>query len=144
MDEKEYAPEYLAGVRYFNERDFFESHEILEDIWNRCDLESRKFYQGLIQAAVALHHFCNGNVWGARKLYWSSRKYLESYQPGYLGLDVSRFLEEMSDCFQPLLASEGEIAEVEIDPERIPTIVLDPAPEASDDGGAEATAPDDE
>jgi len=26
MDNPTYAPQYLAGIRYFNERDFFESH----------------------------------------------------------------------------------------------------------------------
>jgi hypothetical protein len=124
----QYPPEYLAGVRFFNEREFFESHEILEDIWNACPLESRSFYQGLIQAAVALHHFSNGNVWGARKLYWSSRKYLEPYQPYYLGLDVSRFLADMNTCFEDLLASDEADAAVEIDAERIPTIVLAPPP----------------
>ena len=41
----------------------------------------RLFYKGLIQAAVALHHFGNGNIRGARKVYRSSRGYLEPYRP---------------------------------------------------------------
>ena len=38
--------------------------------------ELRLFYKGLIQAAVALHHFGNGNIRGARKVYGRSRGYL--------------------------------------------------------------------
>ena len=32
----DYEPLYLAGVRLFNEREFFDCHEVLEDLWNEC------------------------------------------------------------------------------------------------------------
>ncbi|MCH7767292.1 MAG: DUF309 domain-containing protein [Acidobacteria bacterium] len=57
MENPTYAPQYLAGIRYFNERDFFESHEVWEDVWNDCDSGSRKFYQGLIQIAAGFPHW---------------------------------------------------------------------------------------
>ena len=74
-----YDARYLAGIRLFNEADFFEAHEVWEDLWTDCPLVDRRFYQGLIQAAVGLLHFVNGNVRGAVKLYQSSRAYLETY-----------------------------------------------------------------
>ena len=83
-----YPEQYLEGLRLFNEEDFFESHEVLEELWSDTHDERRKFYQGLIQVAVGLLHFGNGNLGGARKLYGSSRKYLEAYLPGYEGIDV--------------------------------------------------------
>ena len=128
MENPTYAPQYLAGIRYFNERDFFESHEVWEDVWNDCDAGSRKFYQGLIQTAVALHHFGNGNVRGAVKLYWSSRAYLEPYQPTCIGLDVTQLLDDMARCFDELLSDEETEPDAEIDPELIPTLQLDPPP----------------
>jgi len=45
---------------------------------------SRKFFQGLIQAAVGLHHFGNGNIRGARKLYHSTVGYLKPYAPAHM------------------------------------------------------------
>lgn len=101
----EYPEQYLEGLRLFNAEDFFESHEVLEDLWQETEGESKKFYQGLIQAAVALLHFGNGNLGGARKVYTSSRKYLEAYAPSYEGLDVEKFLKDMQGCFQRLLDS---------------------------------------
>jgi hypothetical protein len=128
MEQPGYAPEYLAGIRYFNDRDFFESHEVWEDVWNDCDPASRKFYQGLIQTAVALHHFGNGNLRGAVKLYHSSRAYLEPYRPVYGGLNVAHLLDEMARCFEALLASAEPDPDIEVDPELIPTLALDPPP----------------
>jgi len=49
----------------WNDGKFFEAHEALEALWIRTrDREQ----QGLIQAAVALHHLRRGNVRGARKM----------------------------------------------------------------------------
>lgn len=102
----DYPELYLQGLRLFNDEEFFESHEVLEELWTETQDERRKFYQGLIQAAVALLHFGNENLGGAKKVYLSSRKYLEPYQPEYEGLDVSGFLQAMHHCFAELLENQ--------------------------------------
>ncbi len=61
----EYPEKYLEGIRLFNEEDFFECHEVLEELWSETLGAEKKFYQGLIQAAVALFHFGNENLGGA-------------------------------------------------------------------------------
>jgi len=103
---EDYPPQYLEGLRLFNAEDFFESHEVLEDLWSETQDERKKFYQGLIQAAVALLHFGNGNLGGAKKVYLTSRKYLEAYSPEFEGLDVARFLADMQHCFQELIDNQ--------------------------------------
>jgi len=55
-------------------------------------MPEKKFYQGLIQAAVGLCHFCNGNMRGAAKLYKSSREYMMRFGTPYMGLDQTAFL----------------------------------------------------
>jgi predicted metal-dependent hydrolase len=100
---EEYPAQYLEGLRLFNAEDFFESHEVLEELWSETQDERKKFYQGLIQAAVALLHFGNGNLGGAKKVYLTSRKYLEAYRPEFEGLDVNRFIDNMQFCFQELI-----------------------------------------
>lgn len=118
-----YPAQYLEGMRLFNEEEFFESHEVWEDLWSETLDERKKFYQGLIQAAVALLHFGNGNFGGARKLYSSSRKYLERYLPVYEGLDVARLLNDMQFCFQELLdCTEAYPTNIELKDERVPKI----------------------
>ena len=49
----EYPDKYLEGIRLFNEQEFFECHEVLEELWSETLGEEKKFYQGLIQAAVS-------------------------------------------------------------------------------------------
>jgi predicted metal-dependent hydrolase len=88
LETNDYEPLYLAGIEKFNECDYYESHEVWEELWTEYRGPSRKFYQGLIQAAVALYHFGNGNIRGARKLHGSVHGYLEPYAPKHLGLDL--------------------------------------------------------
>jgi hypothetical protein len=65
---------------------------------------TRRFYQGLIQAAVGLFHFGNGNLRGPLKLYRTSHAYMEGLPSPYLGLDIEAFWKQMAACFAALLA----------------------------------------
>ena len=62
----DFPEKYLEGIRLFNECEFFDCHQVLEDLWQETLGPERKFYQGLIQAAVALFHFGNENLGGVR------------------------------------------------------------------------------
>jgi len=123
---EDFDPLYLQGIAYFNACEFFEAHEVWEDLWKSYSGELRLFYKGLIQAAVALHHFGNGNIRGARKVYRSSRGYLEQYGPTCVGLNLETFLTEFDACFAEVAASQEEFPDIEINPELIPEITLDP------------------
>jgi hypothetical protein len=48
-----------------------------------------------------------------------------------LGLDLEQFVAQMKDCFAEVVASEEQFQMIEIDPERIPEIHLDPPPSPS-------------
>jgi predicted metal-dependent hydrolase len=121
----EYPAQYLEGLRLFNAEDFFESHEVLEDLWTETHDERRKFYQGLIQAAVALLHFGNGNLGGAKKVYLTCRKHLEPYRPEFEGLDLVRFLDALQSCFQELIDDQQNYpAGIELQDDRIPKIPI--------------------
>ena len=124
-----YDPKYLEGIEHFNRCDFFEAHESWEELWTEYHGPSRKFYQGLIQIAVCFHHFGNGNTRGATKLYHSSRAYLQEYRPFHEGLDVDRLLDQMELCCRELLESTEQFPHVELVPDLIPEIHLDPPPE---------------
>jgi len=124
-----YDPRYLAGVVLFNEQDFFAAHEVWEDLWADSYGDERRFYQGLIQAAVGLCHFSNGNLNGAVKLYRSSRDYMRGCGPSLLGLDIAEFWRGMEACYSPLLGPTFERS-VRPDEDRLPTIHLEPPPES--------------
>lgn len=129
MDTSHYEPRYLAGIVLFNRGDFFEAHEAWEALWMDTHGEEKKFIQGLIQAAVGLCHFCNGNLRGAVKLYRSSRDYMTPYGDMYMGMEVSKFWVQMEACFAPLLAVEDPGRGIGPEEEKIPEIELNPSPE---------------
>lgn len=126
MENEAYDRRYLEGIRWFNKRDFFEAHEVWEDLWLDCEDADRRFYQGLIQVAVCLHHFGNGNTLGARKLYHSSRAYLGQYGAKYRGLDIEALVADLEVCCSGILEGK-DYPQVKIDPVLIPEIHLTPA-----------------
>lgn len=84
---------YILFLHYFNvERDYFECHEVLEELWLE---EGRSpLYQGLLQVAVGLYHFRNGNVNGAVKLLQQAVQKLERYPAQSLGIRLDQILED--------------------------------------------------
>ena len=124
----DYDPLYLRGIEMFNACDYYESHEIWEELWTEYRGPSRRFYQALIQAAVALYHFGNGNIRGARKLHGSVHGYLEPYAPRHLGLDVTGFLAAFDACLAEVAGSTEEFPQIELNPDLLPEIHLDPPP----------------
>lgn len=126
MENEAYDPRYVEGIRCFNEQDFFEAHEAWEELWLDCDVQDRRFYQGLIQFAVCLHHFGNGNTIGARKLYTSGRGYLERYGAKYRGLDIQTLVADLEKCCSEILEGK-DYPDVKIDASQTPEIHLTPA-----------------
>jgi predicted metal-dependent hydrolase len=86
-------------VALYNHRQFFECHEVLEQAWLQAEGRPKDFYKGLIQAAVAFHHWSRGNLPGAMSLYRSSSRYLRKYLPAFLGIDVAGFFSSYTELF---------------------------------------------
>ena len=125
----EYDPRYLAGIVLFNRGDFFEAHEVWEDLWHDTAGPDRRFYQGLIQAAVAVYHAGNGNARGARRLFHSGRRYMSSYPAGHLGLNVGEFWAALERALADLLPDPAP-AGAALRAEHLPVIALVPGPAA--------------
>ena len=116
-------PRIDDGLRLFNEREFFACHDVWEDYWGELVGEKKPFFQGLIQAAVALFHFEEGNLSGAMKMYLSARSYLSPFDPECLGFDVATLLADLDVCFEELAQPhESYPGHVRLNPELIPVI----------------------
>lgn len=71
------AEKFEEGCRLFDEGEYFEAHEVWEDLWNEAEGPRRHYLQGLIQVAAALVHAGRENWNGTRKLFGSALLYLE-------------------------------------------------------------------
>jgi uncharacterized protein len=93
---------YRLGIEHFNRGEFFAAHEVLEDVWRASTDPDRLFLQGLVQAAVALHHHSTGNLTGARSVLRRSLRNLDGYPKVYLELRLEEFREGLRECGKAL------------------------------------------
>ena len=98
---------FAEGVRLFNQANFFEAHELWEDKWNKAEGEERIFYQGLIQAAVALCHVQRGNYAGAISVYLKSWPKLAGFPAVWMGIELEQFRGELRRYFDTLRTSSN-------------------------------------
>lgn len=105
-------PRFLAGIDHFNRQEYFDAHEVWEDLWHKSAGAEAGFLKGLIQAAVALYHLHRGNRAGGGRLFASGRAYmLAADAPGW-GLDVPGFWREMEAYFAARLGEGAELPPV--------------------------------
>jgi predicted metal-dependent hydrolase len=98
---------YQRGIALFNARQFYDAHEVWEDVWRESQGLEKKFLQGLIQAAVALHHHSTGNVVGARSLMERSCRNLTACPEEYGGIHNGNLLAEFGAFRAALVAAES-------------------------------------
>jgi Domain of unknown function (DUF309) len=65
-----YPDAFMAGLDHFVTQQYFEAHEVWEDLWRQTppDISDRQFYHACIQLAVAWHHHHHNNPVGATNL----------------------------------------------------------------------------
>ena len=117
---------YYDGIRLFNEHEFFDAHEVWEDIWRMAYGLKNSFYQGMIQCAVALEHYRRSNPRGVVSLYKSYQTKFTHLPPTFMGLDVKDFLQRMRNVLSPVIDSDPlpERGAIELDPAKVPVIQL--------------------
>ncbi len=86
----------LLAIRQFNSGQWYECHETLEALWLEEPGEVRDFYQGLVQIAIALHHWRNGNFNGALKLLDGGGGYLKRVATPCLWVDVAELIRQVT------------------------------------------------
>jgi uncharacterized protein len=93
-------PKAIEGLKLFNEKQFFEAHEELEDAWREEKGEIRYLYQGVLQAAVTYFHITRGNYEGAVKLYERCMKLLKDFPDVCRGIFVGKLKRDLTDVIQ--------------------------------------------
>ena len=88
--------ELERGVDLFNQGRFFDAHEILEDVWRHSPIGDKKFFQGLVQIAVAFHHHSTGNLTGMRSVLRRALTNLSSAPRDFSGIDLASLRYSLS------------------------------------------------
>ena len=102
---KESPPgQLLLAIRQFNSRQWFECHETLEELWIGEEGEARDFFHGVLQIAVALHHWRNGNYAGAISLLNGGVKLLGYVSATCMWVDVVQLISDANRMREALEA----------------------------------------
>ncbi|MBI1861018.1 MAG: DUF309 domain-containing protein [Deltaproteobacteria bacterium] len=104
---------FEQACRHFDSAEYFEAHEVWEDLWHMASGTRHAYLQGLIQVAAALHHCQNGNLRGARKLLARSLTYLEKAGAGPHEVDLVVVKDRVLDIELAMQAiDEGKLMEL--------------------------------
>jgi predicted metal-dependent hydrolase len=88
------------GIFFFNEGRYFDAHETWEEMWREQNGDLRLFLQGLVQAAVALHHLSARNLVGARAQLRKSIEKLDQFAPDEAGIDVAKLRQQLRQVLE--------------------------------------------
>lgn len=88
MNSKEKDEKFHRGLLHFNAQEFFESHEVWEEIWLVEPEPEKTFLQGIIQIAAAFHHYCRDNADGAESLLAAGIVKLSRFPANHRGLAI--------------------------------------------------------
>lgn len=87
---------WLSGIELFNGGEFFECHEVLEDLWNEQLEPEKQLTQGILQIAVGYYHLGRDNRVGALKLFTRGLTRIEPFLPSYAGLDLQQVADRVA------------------------------------------------
>jgi len=92
------------GIRLFNNREYFQCHEVLEEAWAAEVGRRRLFLQALIHLAVGFYHCERANPIGASSQLQKGLRKLALYLPSCEGVDTARLHREALDALERMEA----------------------------------------
>ncbi|HTX17545.1 MAG TPA: DUF309 domain-containing protein [Bacteroidota bacterium] len=113
---------FAQGVALFNSRDFFDCHDVIEEIWMERRGKDRTFFQGIIHVAVGFYHLDNGNFRGSKSQLSKGVAKLEQYRPAYFGVELADFLGRTARCLEWVTERERGGSTESFDAAWIPTL----------------------
>lgn len=109
-------PYYRAYFKCWNDQQYYEAHDVLEQIWLNTDTVDDNFFKGLIQAAGAFVHLKlnfeqpthakhRKRLRPATRLFALAEKNLAPYAPKHHGLDVNALVDLLRTHREKIVAS---------------------------------------
>jgi predicted metal-dependent hydrolase len=104
---------FVAGLELYASGEFFQSHEVLEDLWRDCGLRDRYFVQALIHLAVAQYDWSVGNREGTLLQLDKCARKLAGYLPEYANVVTARVYRAVVDAAGSV-RDDGSLTFIEI------------------------------
>lgn len=95
-------PRFYSGIQSFNSGNFYEAHDLFEDLWHECDEPKRRWIHGIVQISVAMHHHSTGNLNGSLLLLAEGISRMRRAQISPIGFKEGEFLEPCQEILKLL------------------------------------------
>lgn len=103
-------PHYAGWFSCFNRGEFYEAHDVLEDLWLRTRGQANDlFYKGLIQLAGAFVHLQKNRLRPADALFRLAETNLSRFGPRHERLDLGNVLALITDWREALAGGRFEV-----------------------------------
>jgi len=99
--------EYLHGIELFNQEQFFECHEVLEEVWRPARGPERLFLQALIHFAVGFYHHQRANRLGTLLQLTKALRKLAGYLPEFGGMDTWKLYHDGLQALDQVRAGQA-------------------------------------
>ena len=88
------------GIELFNRCEFYECHEVLEEVWTPTRQPERWFLQALIHFAVGFYHHRRGNSKGATRQIHKGLRKIQGYLPEWGGVRTAAIENHARRCLR--------------------------------------------
>ena len=95
MQESDHRALFQRGIDLFNAEEYFDCHEVLEEVWTFSQQPDRWFLQALIHFAVGFYHLGRGNRNGATRQLRKGLRKIEAYLPEWDGVNTGEIEREV-------------------------------------------------
>jgi CheY-like chemotaxis protein len=92
------------GLVLFNQGEYFEAHEVLEQAWKEDETPGRELYRAILQVAVAYLQIERRNYNGAMKMFLRLRQWIDPLPELCRGVDVARLRLDARRVYDQIVA----------------------------------------
>ena len=114
-------PALVEAVRLFNERAYYECHDVFEEEWAGARGVRREALKALVKLAAGMYHLQTSGYQGAESLLSSGLEALDALPPEAVFVEIAPFRGPIARCLQKIrtLKSGGTVEWIEADLPRL-------------------------
>lgn len=98
---------FERGIDLFNKQEFFECHEVLEELWTFSQQPDRWFLQALIHFAVGFYHDGRNNPNGAKRQLRKGLRKIQGYLPEWDGVETGKIAQAVEQKLREIEAGHA-------------------------------------
>ncbi|NKQ34191.1 MAG: DUF309 domain-containing protein [Chloroflexi bacterium] len=100
--ERPLPPLAQEGIELFNQGQYYQCHDALEEAWRQEKGPGRDLYQGILQIGVACYQILQENYRGAVKMFLRARQWLEPLPDQCQGVNIARLRANAAEIYDSL------------------------------------------